>query len=189
MARTSTQKSCPPLTDCHHTHRGELASGNAPTARGAHDLVVVETDRVDTTAVVGGHDEAVDVGTRLRAVSVECYGDIAQPVQRVSGHGVRQLHEFGDRVDALPHPDLAVVQLAVISENGSEQWPIASIDPSRISHQQLRNILPVFAFGHVTSPLGWTTIRGGPAEWRASSSASGTSSRVMTLPTLGNGSN
>src|SRR5262249_51365588 len=81
-----------------------------------------------------------------------------------------------------------VVEFAVVGEHGAEEWPVAPVDPGGVPNQYLRDVLAVFAFSHRTSPLGCTTIRGGPSDKRARSSASGTSSRVMILPTLGNGS-
>src|ERR1700744_4918501 len=101
------------------------------------------------------------------------------------------LHELRDRVDALPRTDLAIVQLAIIGEDRSEQRPVSAIDSGRITYQDLGDVVPVLAviwLTHFTSPFGWTMIRAGPVDFRAESSASGTWSRPMTAPTLGSGS-
>src|SRR6185437_9259448 len=98
------------------------------------------------------------------------------------------LHEVRDGINPVPGADLAVVQFTVVGENGAKQRPVAAVDPGGIPHQQIGDVLAIFSFGHAISPLGWTTIRGGPSDRRARSSASGTSSRPMIRPTLGSGS-
>src|SRR6201982_1780267 len=98
------------------------------------------------------------------------------------------LHEARNRVEPLPCADLAVVEFAVVGEHGSEKRPVASVDSGGGAYQQIGDMLWTFSFGHRTSRFGWTTMRGGPSDLRARSSAAGTSSRPMILPTLGSGS-
>ncbi len=75
--------------DSCDSDRGELPSCDAPTAGGAHQFVIVETDCVDAGVVVGSHDQSIDIGPRRGRIAIDGDGVVAQPV-----HGVP-----GDRVD------------------------------------------------------------------------------------------
>src|SRR6202008_3113064 len=87
-----------------------------------------------------------------------------------------------------PSADLTVVEFAVVGEHRSEERPVAAVYPGRVAHQQIQDVLAILPFGHRTAPFGWTKMRGGPSDLRASSRAAGTSSRPMILPALGIGS-
>src|ERR1700724_177571 len=170
-----------PVTDRGHPHRGEPATGNTPSVIGPDDLIVVETDRIDARPVVADQDNRVDIRAGRCLVRVDGDHLVAHPVHRVPRHRMGPLHEFGDGVDASPVADLAVVEFTVVGENSAEQRPVALVDPGGVAHEQIGDVLAVFSVVHDVSPLGWTTIRGGPSDLRARSSALGTSSRVMIL--------
>ena len=72
--------------------------------------------------------------------------------------------------------------------DGADDDAVAAVDPGGVANQHIADVLTVLAVGHVRTPFGCTTIRGGPSDLRARSSASGTSSSPMTFPTAGNGS-
>src|ERR1700722_5678278 len=185
--RTWMRMSCR-ITHWGHPHLDEPAAGNLPAIVAADQLVVVEAGGVHTGVGVAHHDQRVDVGPRLGFVTVDRDHLIGQPVHGVSGHRMRLLHELRDRVGALPGTDLAVVQLAIVGEDRAKQGPVPAIDPSRITHQDISDILTIFSLAHFTSPFGCTMIRAGPVDFRAEARASGTSSRPTTAPTLGSGS-
>src|SRR5271166_4398373 len=185
--RTWLQMSCWLPHGCH-PHLKESAAGDSPPILGTDDVVIVETGRVHAGGVVGQHDQRIDIGARLGRVAVDRDHLIGQAVHGVAGQRVGLLHELGHRVDTPPGTDFAVVQLAVVGEDGAEQRPVAPVDPGGVAHENIGDVLAVFSFGHTTSPFGWTTIRGGPSDFRARSSASGTSSRSTIAPTLGSGS-
>src|ERR1700677_1160608 len=171
-----------------HPHLDESAAGYPPAVGAPDQLVVIEAGGVDTGVGVAHHDQRVDVSPRLRLVSVHRDDLVGQPVHGVAGHRMRLLHEFCNRVDALPGTDLAIVQHAIVGEDRAGQRPAPPIDAGRIADQSIGDVLAVFSLAHFTSPFGWTMIRAGPVDFRAESRASGTSSRPTTAPTLGSGS-
>src|SRR6202012_299635 len=177
-----------PISHRRHPHLDESAAVHPPAVVAPDQVVVVEAGGVHTGVGVAHHDQRIDIGPRLGFVTVHRDHLIGQPVHGVAGHRVRLFHELRDRVDALPGTDLTVVQLAIVGEDRAEQRPVPAIDPSRITHQDISDILPIFSLAHFTSPFGWTMIRAGPVDFRAESRASGTSSRPTTAPTLGSGS-
>ncbi len=111
----------------------ELAAGHPPPVVATDQLVVVEAGGVDTGVAVAHHDQRVDIGSRLGLVAVDGDHLIGQPVHGVACHRVRLLHELGDRVDAVPGADFAVVQFAVVGEHRAEQRPVPAVDAGRVA--------------------------------------------------------
>src|SRR6266542_3603322 len=98
-----------------------------------------------TAPTVGRHEDGVDVAPSRDTITGLRDRLVGDAVQGVTHAGVRALHEVRDRVDAVPHADVAVVSVAVVGETRAEQHPIAPVDTRGVADEHLGDVLPYVA--------------------------------------------
>src|SRR5262245_20354246 len=128
--------------DGRHAHHRVPAAGDLPALAGADELVIVVADRLHAALVVGRHEHRVDVAAGDGVRAVPRHRLVGDAVQRVPHAGVRPRHEVGDRIDAFPGADVAVVGVAVLGEAGAEELPVAPVDAGRVADEHVGDVLP-----------------------------------------------